>query len=410
MTLISEFRQAADEAAIDLGLDKRKIEIDHSEGDFGFDYIAQLYEDTKGFDFHLRSRVVGGKKKATEMTAFLSINFAEGVAPYSFHENIDYIKGHHHFLSRWVSWAIFNFRQTHQKVNLESLFHDVDIRVYGIPGYCDPAEGEAHLLFNGIIATQKDKVLIYRFRHMDREGYLCRSISYAVFVNPKGLSGFWVVFPDNCGLDSGRGHSTYQHFEELIEMLRQRFEVEVRRYDIAYDELETFLLKKSTGFFSVFRTNELDTLLRYSGPVKVLHSSEKEFKKFMDRLEKKEYPQALRDLRALVQQAQENVAKLKNLEYSKISNPDVNKLAAFLIKNKQIDGRLNPWFLAFTSIANIASHGDFPTKQCMENPVLRTRVLLAFHLGIHLLEELDNVVRPEIPVIDAKFEVKGKSE
>jgi hypothetical protein len=398
MTLLDNFRKVAEQIATELEIGNKKIQIDHSEGDLGVDYMATV-EGEKGFTFVLSTDRKEGSQKET-MNLSLTIYFREGVAPYYFDEDIDHIVDDPDLLDRWASWAIFNFRQTHEKVSLESLFHEATIRVYGIPQYCDPAEGEAQLLFNGLLATQEGKVLIYRFRHIDSGAFLCRSISYAVCVSPLGFPVFWVVFPGNCGLDSGRGRSTYQHIEALIDMIKQKHDVEIRNYDVVYEELDTFLLRRSTGFFSVFRDNELPMLLHHHCPSEIFMGSEKQFEDFMKRLERKEYAQALRDLRALVQQAEENAAKLKKLDYSSISGPDVIKLASFLISKGQIDGRLHSWFFAFTSVANLASHRDFPTKQDMADPVLRARVLLTFHLGINLIEELDKIVSPDVPVID----------
>lgn len=397
MTLLDDFVKAAKEVAIDLEMNEERIEFHRAETPkVGLDYTAMSSEDAKGFDFHLRTRTEEQDPTSGEMEAFLGINFAEGVAAYVFHENINYIKGHPDFLSRWVSWAIFNFRKEHEKINLQSLFYDVTIRIYGIPGYCDPAEAEAILLFNSLLESQKDKVLIYRFRHIRRETFLQRSLSYAVLVRTKiGYPQFWVVFPNNCGMDSGRAHSTYLRFESLIEMLSQRLDVEIQRYDIEYAELDRFLLKNASGFFSILRESNLDWLYYYWEPSQALTGSEEQFQKFRERLEKKEYAQALRDLRALVQQAQENVAKHKNLDYSVVRDPNINKLASFLVKEKQLEGRLLPWFAAFTSFANLASHRDFPTEQDMRNEITRTRVLLTFYLGIKMLQELDAVLSSE---------------
>ncbi|UCE16167.1 MAG: hypothetical protein JSV12_00670 [Candidatus Bathyarchaeota archaeon] len=395
MTLLDDFKKAAKEIALDLEMNVEKIQIRHVEtSKLGLDYTAHT-ESAKGFDFHLRTVTENEDPTKGEMRASLTICFKEGVSPYHFHENIDYIKRHSNFLSRWVSWTIFNFRQIHQKVSLETLFHDMVVRVYGTPKYSSPAEEEAELLFHGILATQESKVLIYRFRHI-RRGDLYRSFSYAVHVNPKKGMNFWVVFPDNSGLDSGGAYHSYLHFENLIQMIRRKLEVEVRTYDVEYDELDRFLLRRAESFFSIFREDSLDILYRFSQPSKVLEGSEAQYEKFTDRLEAKEYAQALRDLRALVQQAQENVAKLKNLDYSSLSRQNIHNLADFLIRKKQLDGRLLPWFDAFASIANIASHRDFPTKQDMQDFTLRTRILLTFYLGIQLLQELDAIVRPKI--------------
>jgi len=397
MGLLSDFVEAAKEAAVDLGMNEEKVKVRHVEtSKIGLDYSALLYEGVKGFNFHLRTITEDKDPTSGEMRASLSVSFDEAVAPYVFHENIDYIKGHPAFLSRWVSWAIFNFRQEHQKANLQSLFHNMDIRVYGIPGYCSPAEEEADLLFHGVLAIQKDKVLVYKFRHISRENYLCRNFSYAVHVGPEMGHSFWVVFPDNCGLDGGGSYASYRHFERLIEMVSQKLDVEVRKYDVKYEDLEKFLLRNATGFFSVLRESTLEPLHLFSKPLRILEESEVQFEKFMGRLAEEDYSQALRDLRALVQQAQENVAKFKNLDYSVIPEPNINKLASFLVGKKQLDGRLLPWFNAFTSIANIASHKDFPSKKDMQNETTRSRVLLTLYLGLQLLEELNAVVYPRL--------------
>jgi|GEM_PF-5506266 len=58
------------------------------------------------------------------------------------------------------------------------------------------------------------------------------------------------------------------------------------------------------------------------------------------------------------------------------------------------DGKLCLWFQAFTAIANIASHRNFPTKKEIEDYTLRRRILLTIYLGRQLLEELDDIINP----------------
>ena len=177
--------------AEDLEIDDH-IKISHAESEYGFDYTAYLSKGKKGFDFWLDKKVNDSNE---EMKASLSIDFEEGAVPFHFHENIDYIVGHSDYLSRWAAWAVFNFKQSHEAASLDSLFHETDIRIYGIPGYCDPAEGEAALLFHGIMAINEGNVLIYRFRHVDPpSGYLCRSFSYCVWVCPQDARHFGLYF------------------------------------------------------------------------------------------------------------------------------------------------------------------------------------------------------------------------
>lgn len=288
MTLLDDFIKAAKELASDLEMDSEKITVEHFETPrIGLDYTAQLYIKERGFDFQLRTRTEDEDPTQGEMTASLSISFTEEVNPYYFHENIDYIKWHPNFLSRWVSWALFNFRQEHQKADLQSLFHDTIIRVYGVSQYT--AEQEAELLFRGILAAQKRKLFIYKFMHIRRVD-LYRSFSYAVRVALGYHSPFWVFFPDTCGIDSGGAMQTYEHFEKLISLARSKLEVEVKRFDIKYEELEGFLLRNAYGFGSIIRDISLQDLYRFSYPRRVLEGTEAEYEKFLQRLYAKEYP------------------------------------------------------------------------------------------------------------------------
>jgi len=366
--------------------------IEHEEiPNIGIDYKACSQNKVKEFCFSLWTNTTEDDPTTGEMTATLSIAFEVG-APYYYSQKINFLKTHSNYLSRWVAWAVHNYRLQYEKVNLNALFHEVDIHVYSIPGYSRTTDREAVVLFNGIIATQKDKVIIYKFRHV-RPDYYLRSFSYAVYVRPKGYQDFIVFFPYNCGLDSGGSRTTYRHFRSLIEMINKKLDVEIKEYDIQYDELEEYLQKNAIGFPSLYRDESLTPLWYISEPVKVLNGSEIAFKNFKKRLEGKEYPQALRDLRALVQQALENVINNFNLDGGSLTN--INKLASFLVNKQLLDGRLLSWFNAFTSIANIASHKDYPTKKDMESHALHERILLTFNLGLHLLEELDGLVKQQ---------------
>jgi hypothetical protein len=102
--------------------------------------------------------------------------------------------------------------------------------------------------------------------------------------------------------------------------------------------------RNSTGFFSFFKDHDLHSHFYYWGPSKVLKGSEEELEKFKISLQRKAYPQALRDLRALVQQALENLEKFKGIEFETLKDPDINKFAALMIEKKVLEGRLHSWF------------------------------------------------------------------
>jgi len=392
VTLFAEFTKAAIDLAIDFGLNPKKMRVRHSETPrIGLDYTAELYVGERGFSFSIRTDTEEEDPTKGDMEATLSVAFKEEIPPYFFSEKITHLKWHPRFLSRWAAWAMFNFRQTYEKVNLLSLFQDSTIRIYGIPHYSQPAEPEVELLFRGIIALQKRKLFIYKFRHI-RHGDNYRSFSYAIRVDIDSGPPFWVFFANQCGLDSGGAGHTYTVFEDVIDLARQKLEVEIKNFDIEYDELERFLLEKRSGFESILREDNLEDLFRFSYPTKVLEGSELEYEKFLQRLNGKEYPQALRELRALVQQAEENVAKAQLVDLAKISELNVNNIAAVLVKEKLIDGRLIHWFQAFSTVANVAAHRNFPTQENLKNFTLRRRILLTIYLGRQLLEELETAV------------------
>lgn len=396
MVLFDEFTTATYEIAEELGVEKTHVKLEKYETPrLGVDYMASSSEGTYPFNFHLRTETenedptVGGIIKAT-----LEIWYSEGVAPFYFHEEITYLRAHSNFLSRWAAWALFNFNLKHNRVDLESLFHDVDIRVYGLPGYNTPSMAEAEILFRGLLSTQRNKLIVFRFRHIEKP-YLLRDFSYAILVDIDRSPPYWVFLPQFAGLDSGGSHSAYRQIEGLIEVAKKKLDVEMRKYDIEYDKLDRFLLKHESGFYSIIRDDNLeqlyDLVLPPSSPC--LEELEGQYKKFLERFENKEYPQALRDLRALIQQAQENLAKSKKIDISHIRDPDVNKLAGLLIQNRVIDGRLQPWFHAFSSIANMAAHKSFPTEEDMKDDNARARILMTFLLGKQLMLELDAVTK-----------------
>jgi hypothetical protein len=215
-----------------------------------------------------------------------------------------------------------------------------------------------------------------------------RTFSYALLVSPNGRSAIWAVFPKACGLDSGGNLLAYQLFERLIQMLTTKLEVDLKKYDVPYQELEIFLLKEYERLYSLNGDKDIKSLFRYDESLEVLSGSGVDLENVLDGFQRRNYSQALRDLRALVQSAEENLIARRGI--SRPPKPNVNNLAEVLIKANVIDKGLDLWFLAFSSIANNASHNTgFPTEQYMKDPVLQKRVFLTFYLGVHLLEELN---------------------
>lgn len=394
MNLREHFVKASNEIAENLDIGDNEIKFGfHETPKIGLDYTGELYIDNRGFHFHLRTVTKVEDPYSGKMTAFLTIYFDYALPPFTFHENIDYLKGHPNFLCRWVFWAIYNFRLKHQTFDLETVFNESIIRVYGEPGY--GADAEISLILNGMLNAHQDKVIIYKFGHVDREDRF-RRFSYAFLVNPKYLGGAYLAFFPMCaGLDSGGSYSSYKYIEECIQKLNKKFEVEIRRFDIDYKKLKIFLLKNAYSFFNIYLEDVQNIITIYMEPNNVLKDTPNAFSNFVEQFERENYPQALRDLRALIQQAEEDVLREKRLVFTEERSPSVLSLAQFLIENDILEGRLLSWFQAFTSIANLASHREFPTIEDLRDSVVQKRILLTFKLGVHLLKELDEILLRE---------------
>ena len=99
----------------------------------------------------------------------------------------------------------------------------------------------------------------------------------------------------------------------------------------------------------------------------------------------------MRDFRALIQDAFEISCNNKNIQIDHKEKTDITSLTGKLIKEKLLDGRLQEWSDAFTSVANESSHRDFPTDKDLQNYILKRKILLTFQLGAHLLRELEKL-------------------
>ncbi|GAG25589.1 unnamed protein product, partial [marine sediment metagenome] len=155
MTLLDDFITASKEIAVDLEMNENDVMIEHEEiPNIGLDYKAFSRNNAKEFNFSIWTDATEEDPATGVMTATVSISFEVG-APYYYSQKINFLKTHSDFLSRWVAWAVHNYRLQYKKVNLNALFSEIDIHIYSIPGYSRTTDREAVLLFNGILATQK---------------------------------------------------------------------------------------------------------------------------------------------------------------------------------------------------------------------------------------------------------------
>lgn len=395
--LFAQFIEASHQICDDLGVSYDDVKAERYETPtVGISYTAGGRGNKYEFDFYLKTDAEGDDVLSGRMSISLNIYYSKSSAPFDFYEgNLNALKPHSDFLSRWTAWAVFNFNLKHNPPNIESLFHGMDIRVYGLPLYTIPTMGEAHMLIGGIRQFQTDKLLIYKFRHVDPQ-VKYRSFSYAFLVSNKNCPSFWVFFPNCGGLDSGGARGDLYTVEELI--LTVKTKVERRSFDIKYEDLEKFLQKNAIGFRTEIEND--DVYFSFIPPSEAAFGKDfvESYIKFQERIRMEDYAGALRDLRAVVQDAMEITCDKNNVDLKGIKNLKIGNISGKMKEAKLIDEAIYNWFMAFSSVASKASHGEYPTKKDLENYTLRRRIMATFLFGTHLIEELEKILIPPRPI------------
>jgi hypothetical protein len=403
--LYEEFLDATRQVCEDLGINPRRIKLTRFETEhIGITYIAEGSNKTTRFVFDVKTEAKGRDLLSGTMDASMEICYDKNASPFFLSENIDYMRVHQPSLPRWAAWAVFNFNLKHNPVNLESLFNEMPLRVYGLPRLTYPGLSEVRLLIGGLEKFHKGKILIYKFRHVIDSRY--RAFSYAFLVGTT-YHYYWGFFPELGGMDSGGWSIALKETESLIKRLSRKKKVEVRRFDIDCEQFEEFLKNHADGFplSHEFAKPDPPSLSEELFGSDFIEASTK----FEQRYESKDYSQALRDLRALVQEAQEIVLK-KKLGRGAEREDSVAKLGNILVDNKIVDESMRHWFAAFASVANHSSHKSYPSKTEIEDYDIRNRIMLTFEIGRQLILELSKIMEPPKPEVFEILSVEPSEE
>jgi len=398
----SEFIEAVKQVSSDLDIPEEAVCVEYDVYEPQFFYSASSKRaKPPNFTFHVDYTCRARDQGKLQLYATLEVDFDDHTPAFYMRDALGNGSYPPDCLIRWAAWAVYQFNLKHNPTNLENLFGETSIRVYGLPHCSHPTLTEMQLFMWGL-RKAASPVTVHRFRHL-REDDWYRSYSYAIWARTE-YHGHWVFFYEAGGLDSGEANRDMEIMEQLILDLKKR--ANVQNHDIESVILERFLLKWSESFEKVAELKEhvpgteLKELFNLS-----IDESEKvfgsEFSQHLGKIqvafEAEEYPDALRDLRAVVQDALEYVAEKRGVDITDVREPDVTNLAGKLIKADVLDGRLNQWFQAFASIANLASHGIFPTRDELVNPQIRMRVLSTFVIGRQLILELKYCIKPHTP-------------
>lgn len=236
----SLFKNACFQLCEDLKFDYDKLEFNNEEIEDEYYFRAFGEKDEKGFDFDVALRW-SDDPRGSDVS--LNINYSKGANPFYFRERIEYLMDHGDFLGRWAAWAVLNYRKNHNKADLDSLFYEADIQVYGLPDLSNPTRTEIEVFLTGA-KTLNEEIMIYRFRHPE-DSVRYRSFSYAFHFPTK--DHVWIIFPRLGALDSGAAHRDYEQAEELINSLDSS-KVTRKNFDIEYYDFSKVCAHEKNGY------------------------------------------------------------------------------------------------------------------------------------------------------------------
>ena len=387
----SEFVLASKQTAAELGIKAKCITYDmphRKDSDFSWVSFSEEKLGAPSFQLSLDQEshpsVDGGWNPSVELTLY--IKYEEHGQPfemrYTFENpqiNLDIIG--------WTTWVLHSFNLKYHPLNLEGKFLNSPLRVYGSSDSHLETLAEFQLLMRGLRACESD-VIVLKLRHVDPVDWM-RSYSYAIWAEPR-YAGIWVFFLNAAGLDTRGGKRDLAIIEKLIRSLEPK-RVSVTTYDVSLRMLESFLARTHNDF----RRFDSEFSAEYSQRI-ALNDGEDPFgteitdslRKATDSFWSRDYPGALRDLRAVVQDALELLAQKESVNLKEIDKPNINRIAHKLADENVLDGRLVSWFDCFASFANVASHGNFPNEEEWKDMSIRSRVLATFIIGRQLLVEM----------------------
>lgn len=289
----------------------------------------------------------------------------------------------------WLMLAFYQ-RNLRTRPDLSKLLAGQDIRIISLPEYDHHYDFAAML--SGL-ATSQFSLEVLRFRHV----YLDEStgnhdvkveFSYAIRMNE-----FWAIFPFLGPVWSYSALQDQKDGEEELQGVKAGISLALSSIDFDKEEFMSFVMRYETTYrdhfdYSSLRVS-LDSLLNISHDPQAERKTyyEKEIGKIEDSIWEKDYPHAIRDLRALIEDYSRELLKKNGVSFEE--KDELHELKSKMIQNKLVEGRLNSWFEAFAAFGNKSAHENYPTKeQVHESQILRNRTELTILIGKVLLSEI----------------------
>ncbi len=314
-----------------------------------------------------------------------SINYSMGARPFNFKCN----PGNQ--LKEWATKAVYMFHVKHESVSLESLFNEMPISIYALPlRYSNPALQDLKMIMDYIKNYQKETI-VYRFRHiLDTYSNFQTTFSYAFLLSHKYKR--WAIFPMLGALQGGSSHGDFLEVEKEVKSLDENITVELRNLDIE-EKILTKFLSKHQELIILPDINQFD-LPNISEKIIGKDLSES-YNNFITRYDAEEYPSALGELRAILQDVIELACKQRRKKLTDLPEKDRNivTLMERLVKKDTPDAWLIGAVKTFQKISSTyGSHSRNKIKRKQHDYVFRKRIILAILLGVQVLLEVQRIL------------------
>ncbi len=395
--LYNEFRSATEQLCKQMGLDLEKIQYEprmETRGK-GLDYVSSQHPpEGDGFEFHIKTFTKNDNIIGNTIEISIDIKNSNRVTLHYLDRKMEKHEWHSNFLQRLVSLAWSEYNDEVLSDKLENLFHDSDIRVYGIPDDPILTLKELGVFLKGMTSVT-EKLTMCKFYHVTgSDNY--RQVSFA-FLASELDTPLWVFFLQVGSPDSGGAKIALDRAYEEIEKVKKKIKVEPKEIHIDFDKLESFLIERSNYFEkgSISKICENSIFDRhYFDESDFGEEFIKNYKTMKKHYKNNEWRLALQEFRPLVQEALKITCDKKGIGIADIRNPGISNLTIRIIQAKILKKTMQKWLDAVANDPNMATHSDFPTEEDLQDENIKNRIFLSFQVGLSVLSELKEIINP----------------
>lgn len=394
--LFQEFKLATQQICKDLSIEYENVEfVRYETQKTGLDYDATIHTELPRFSFHLKTTTKDVDPTSGSMDAWLEIAYSESTGSFALGENVDNMRGRSDFLQRWAARAVGQYNMRHNTANLESLFHDVNIMMCGIPQDMRSVS-MFEFLMSGILSSDVNKVHIYIFRHVEEVTYY-RTYSYAISPIRVDRGDDWFIFWRFASPDSGAASKKFDIANKWISRMSSISKIEY--FDVDDIDLGRFLKANSINehiFSELPQTRPRNMLVNTDA---FGEDFSKQYDDFDEKFETYSHAERMRSLRTLVQTALEETCTRHEVELVEDAKKTIDRLSADLVKNEIIEPPLKKWFEVFCDVANRSAHRNYPSDDDLLDELNERQYDTCIDIGIWLISKLGETMST-----DAEYE------